>query len=86
MGGGGQDGEPRVGEESGRERCKGPYSHFSTGSLMAEAGLGAWGSPREKGMGREGEERSGGALWRQPFWRGSRGGKTEGRCVWNGWD
>ena len=53
---------------------------------MVEAGLGAWGSPREKGMGREGEERSGGALWRQPFWRGSRGGKTEGRCVWSGWD
>lgn len=59
---GGQDGVPRVGEESGRERCKGPCSHFSTCSVMVEAGLGAWGSPGEEGMGREGEERSGGAL------------------------
>ena len=52
---------PRMGEKSGREaQCKGPCSHFNTCSLMVEAGLGAWGSPREKGMGREGEERSGG--------------------------
>ena len=75
---GGQDGVPRVGEESGRERCKGPCSHFSTCSVMVEAGLGAWGESRGggDGPGGRGEVRRGpletAILERQSGWRNRR--------------